>query len=89
VICVLTGILAPVTDDNCIQANIAPVATVLCSLLDIDISLLSHSSNVSVAMATRSGRYANCAGSLALLKSDDDQYVVVSLDVTGSVIKST
>jgi hypothetical protein len=50
---------------------------------------LSHSSNVSVPMATRIGRSINCAGSLILLKSDDGQDVIVSLDATGSVINST
>ena len=55
VICLLTEILAPVTDDKYLQANIAPVATVLFSLLDIGVTLLSHSSDVSGAMATRTG----------------------------------
>jgi len=50
VLCVLSGILTPVTDDNYLRANIAPVATVLCSLLDIGITLLSHSSDMSGAM---------------------------------------
>ena len=55
VIYVLTRILAPVADENYLQANIAPVTTVLCSLLGIAITLLSHSSDVSGAMTTRRG----------------------------------
>ena len=65
-ICVLTGILAPVTDDNYLQASIAPVVTVLCSLLDIGVTLLSHSSDVSGAMATRTGMSIVRDGSLQL-----------------------
>ena len=66
VICVLTGILAPVTDDNDLQSSIVPVVTVLCSLLDIGVTLLSHSSDVSGAMATRTGMSIVRDGSLQL-----------------------
>ena len=66
VICVLTRILAPVTDDNYLQASIAPVVTVLCSLLDIGVTILSHSSDVSGAMATRTGMSIVRDGSLQL-----------------------
>jgi len=66
VICVLTGILAPVTDDTYLQASIAPVVTVLCSLLDIDVTFLSHSSDVSGTMATRTSMSIVQDGSLQL-----------------------
>ena len=66
VMCVLTGILAPVTDDNYLQMSIAPVVTVLCSLLAIGVTLLSYSSDVSGTMATRTGMSIVRDGSLQL-----------------------
>ena len=66
VICVLAGILAPVTDDKYLQVSIAPVVTVLCSLLDIGITLLSYSNDVSGVMVTRTSMLIVRDGSLEL-----------------------